>query len=124
MDCKKMHGQFARGIEDRDKNNTLRWMTKSYLKGCTEALVCSAREQSIRTNDIKYNIGKTAKSPLCRMYGTRNETMFHIVSECGKLAQKECKRRHDSVESYVHCQFFEKLGFHRARLCMNRNQKV
>ena len=49
------------------------------------------------------------------MCGTRNETISHIVSECGKLAQKEYKRRHDSVGRYVHWQFCEKLGFNRAR---------
>ena len=59
-----MHGQFARDIEDKDKNNTWRWMRKSDFKGCTEALKCSAQEQSIRTNYMKYNIDKTAESPL------------------------------------------------------------
>ena len=61
-------------------------MIKSDLKGCTEALICVAQEQSIRTNYIKYNIDKTAN---CKMGGTRNETISHVVSECGKLAQKE-----------------------------------
>ena len=50
------------------------------------------------------------------MCGTRNETIFLIVSECGKLSQKEYKQRHNSVGSYVHWQFCEMLGFNRARL--------
>ena len=103
-------------MEDKDKNNTWIWMTKSDLKGCAEALICNAQEQSIRTNYIKYNIDKTAESSLCRMCGTRNETISHIVNAYGKLAQKEYKRRHDSVRRYVHWQFCEKLGFSRARL--------
>ena len=78
-------------------NKEWRWTKKSDLKGCIEALICSAQEQSIPTNYIKYNIDKTGKSPLCRMCGTRNETMSHIVSECGKLGQKEYNRRHDSL---------------------------
>ena len=90
--AKIMHGQFARDMEDKDKS-TWRCMRKSDLKGCTEVLICSAQEQSIRTNYIKYNIDKTAESSLCRMCGTRNETISHIVSECGKLDQKEYKRR-------------------------------
>ena len=94
---------------------TQRWMRKSDLKGWAEALICSAQELSIWINYIKYNIDKTAESALCRMCGTRNETIPHIVSECGKLAQKEYKRRHDSVGRYVHWQFYEKLGFNRAR---------
>ena len=83
------------------------------MKRCTEALICSAQEQSIQTNYMKY---KTAESSLCQMCGTRNETISHIVSECGRLAQKEYKRRHDSVGRYVHWQFCEKLRFNRAKL--------
>ena len=64
-------------------------------------MICSAQEQPIQTNFIKYNIDKTAESPLCRMCGTRNETISHMVSERGKLAQKEYKRRHDSVGRYA-----------------------
>ena len=87
--AKRMHGQFARDMEDKDKNNTWKWMRKSDLKGSTEALICCAQEQSIRANYIKCNIGKTGESPLCRVCGTRYETISHLVSECGKLAQKE-----------------------------------
>ena len=50
------------------------------------------------------------------MCGARNETISHIVSECGKLAQKEYKRRHISAGRYVNWQFCEKLGFNWARL--------
>ena len=50
------------------------------------------------------------------MFGTRNETISHMVSECDKLDQKEYKQRHDSVGNYVHWQFCEKLRFNRARL--------
>ena len=73
-----MHGQFARDMENKDKNNAWIWMRKNNLKGFTEALICSAQEQSIRTNYIKYNIDKTAESSYCRMCGTRNETISHI----------------------------------------------
>ena len=103
-------------MKDKDKNNTWKWMKKSDLKGWTEALIFGAQEQSIRTKYIKYNFDKTAESPLCRMCGTRNETISHIVSECGKLAQKEHKRRHDTVRRNVRWQLCEKLGFNRARL--------
>ena len=89
-----MHGQFARNKKGKD-NNPWRRMRKSDVKECIDALICSAQEQSIQTNCIKYNIYKTAESPLCRMCGTRNETISHAVSVCGKLAQKECKRRNN-----------------------------
>ena len=31
----------------------------------------------------------------CELYGDRNETVNHIMSECSKLAQKEYRTRHD-----------------------------
>ena len=36
------------------------------LKGCTEALICSAQEQALRTNYVKFHIDKTGESTLCR----------------------------------------------------------
>ena len=81
-----MHGHLTRDMENKDMNNTWRWIRKSDLKGCNETSICSAQEQFIQTNYIKYNIDKTAESPLCEMCGTRNETISHIASDCDKLA--------------------------------------
>ena len=39
------------------------------------------------------------------MCDKKGKTISHIVSECEKLAQNECKRRHDNVEGIVHCKF-------------------
>ena len=40
--------------------------------------------------------------------------MAHVVSECGKLAQTEYKRRHDNVARYIHWQLCGKCGLERA----------
>ena len=80
----------------------MRWMRKSDFKECNEALIFNAQEESIQTNYTKCNIDKTGESLFCRMCGKRNETISHIVSECGKLAQKECKWKDDSIGRYVH----------------------
>ena len=74
-----MLGQFARD-RDKDKDDTWRWIRKSDLKGCIEALICSTLEQSILTNNIKCNIDKTGQSSLCRMNGTRNGIISYIVN--------------------------------------------
>ena len=50
---------------------------------------------------------------LCRMCGEKGETISHLVSECGKLAQREYKRRHDYVARYVHWQLCNKGGLER-----------
>ena len=73
--------------------------------------VCSAQEQTLRTNYIKLHSDKNAEFLLCRMYGERGETISHLVSECGKLTQKENKRRHVNVAISVHWQLCKSGGF-------------
>ena len=62
-----------------DKEKTWSWMRKSDLKITTEALICAAQEQAIRTNHIKYTIDKTADSPTCRFIKERGETVSHML---------------------------------------------
>ena len=81
-----MYGQYVRQIEDKDKSNTWKWLRKSNLKRCTEALICSAQEQTLRTNYVKFHIGKTGKSPLYRI--------------C--RVEKEYKKRHGNVCRNIH----------------------
>ena len=90
------------------------WLRRGDLKRCTEALVCSAQEQSLRTNYTKLHIDKTSDTPLCRMCGDKGETISHLVSECAKLAEREYKRRRDNVVRYIHWLLAEKSGFDRA----------
>ena len=90
------------------------WIAKGNLKGCTEALICSAQEQALRTNYTRFHIDHTAESSLCRMCGSKGETVAHVVSECGKLAQTEYKGRHDNVARYIHWQCCGKCGLERA----------
>ena len=62
---KQFYGQFVRDMPiTTDKEKTWSWMRKSDLKISTEALICAAQEQAIRTNHIKYTIDKTADSPI------------------------------------------------------------
>ena len=51
---------------------------------------------------------------LCRMCGSKGETVAHVVSECGKLAQTDYKGRHDNVTRYIHWQLCGKCGLERA----------
>ena len=43
---------------------------------------------------------------LCGMCGSKGETVAHVVSACGKLAQTDYKGRHDNVARYIHWQNF------------------
>ena len=81
---KRMHGQYVREKEGIDWDRTWSVDCKSIdLKGCTEALICSAQEQALRTNYTRFHIDHTTQSPLCRMCGSKGETVGHVVSECG-----------------------------------------
>ena len=40
-----------------------------------------------------------------------DESIDHIVSGCGKLAQKEYKRRHDNLGKIVHWKLARKCNF-------------
>ena len=71
--------------------------------------LCAAQEQAIRTNYVKRHIDKTSESPLCRLCG-KCESVQHLVCGCEKLAQKEYKRRHDTVAKKVHWYFCKKNG--------------
>ena len=100
---KKMHGQFCREIPEKvDKEKSWYWLSRCDVKVETEALLCAAQEQALRTNYTKHHIDKSIDSPLCRMCGKCGESVQHIVSGCEKLAQKEYKRRHDNVAKKIH----------------------
>ena len=46
---KQIHGQYVRDMTGVDWEKTWQWLQKGDLKGCTEALICSAQEQPLRT---------------------------------------------------------------------------
>ena len=68
---KEMPGQLVGELQRIDWGKTWQWLVKGDLKGCTEALICSAQAQALRTNYIKFHIDKTIDSPLCKMCGER-----------------------------------------------------
>ena len=65
-------------------------------------MIVPAQSQSIRTNSVKAKIDKSQKHTPCRMCKKADESIDHVVSGCSKLAQKECKRRHDNLGKIVH----------------------
>ena len=55
-----MYGQFARDMpEEIDKDLSWTWLVQSDLKVQTEATICAAQEQALRTNYSKNKIDKT-----------------------------------------------------------------
>ena len=100
---KRMHGQFIRETTEKvDKEKSWQWLSSGDLKVGTEALLCAAQEQAIRTKYIKYHIDNTSDTPMCRLCRKKGESVQHITSGCEKLVQKEYKRRHGNVAKKVH----------------------
>ena len=57
-----LYGQFVRKMpETKDEKETWYWLRKADLKVLTEATLCAAQEQAIRTNYVKEKIDKTAQ---------------------------------------------------------------
>ena len=57
---KAMYGQFVREMSEKvDQDKTRQWLAKGDLKVGTEALLCAAQEQAIRTNYVKHHIDKS-----------------------------------------------------------------
>ena len=63
------------------------------------------------TNYVRVKIDKTQLNCKCRLWGDRNETINHIISECSKLAQKEYKTRPDWVGKVIHWEMCKKFKF-------------
>ena len=46
-----------------------------------------------------------------RLCGDGDETIYHIISKCSKLVQREYKTRHDWVEKVIHWELCKKFKF-------------
>ena len=108
---KQLYGRFKRLIINIPLEKTWTWLRKGNLKRETESPLIAAQNNTIRTNHIKARIDKTQQNSKCRLYGDRNETINHIISECSKLAQKENKIRHDWVGKVIHRELCKKFNF-------------
>ena len=99
---KVLYEEFVRQSADVTEEDSWRWLRNGFLKKETEGLILAAQEQALRTNTIKHSIDKTSETPPSRMCGDATETVRHIVRGCKKLAQKECRKRHDKVALRLH----------------------
>ena len=107
---KSMHGQYLKLVEESGPD-MWDWLRLSGLKKETEALVCAAQDQALPTNALKAFIHGTVANASCRMCGSANETVMHLLCECSVLASREYKLRHDSVAKCLHWSLAGKCGF-------------
>ena len=91
------------------------------MKRKRECLIAAAQNESIRTNLVKGKIDKSQGNSLRRLCRKVDESIYHIVSGCGKLAQKEYMRRQGNLGKIVHWKLARKCNFEAG---MNMSQKV
>ena len=95
MGKKQIYGRFKRLIKTISHQKSWTWQRKGNVKRDTESFLVASQDNAIRTNHIKVRIDKTQQNNKCRLCSDRDETINHILSECGKLEQKEYKTRYD-----------------------------
>ena len=115
---KQREKELKKKVESKSNARTIhQGNDRGDLKVGTEALLCAAQEQAIRTNYIKHHIHKTSDNPMCRLCGKKGKSVQHITSGCEKLAQKEYKKRHDNVAKKIHWDICKENGLeHSERL--------
>ena len=94
---KVLHGRFFRDVKDVAGGSSWQWLKRDSLFKWTEAYVCAAQENALRTRKYRASILKEDVKEECRMCGDHPETVGHLVSACTKLAQTEYRRRHDKM---------------------------
>ena len=67
-----MYGQFVGEMpEEIEKDLSWKQLVQSDLKVQTEATICAALEQALRTYYTENNIDKTSENPLCKVKGEK-----------------------------------------------------
>ena len=94
---KQFYVRFKWLMKKISHQKTWTLLRKRKIKRVTESLQIAAQNNTERTNHIKARIDKTQQNSKCSLCSDRDETIDDIISECWKLAPKECKTRHDWV---------------------------
>ena len=66
-------------------------------KGKAESLLMATQNNAIRINYVKAKIDETQQNTKCWLFGDRDKTINHVISDDSKLAKKEYEDRNDLV---------------------------
>ena len=108
---KQLYGRFKRLINNISHEKTWIGLRKGNFKRETKSLLVAAQNNAVRTSHIKTRIYKTQQNSKCKLCGDRDETIYHIISECSKLAQKEYTTRDDWVGKVIYWEMCKKFKF-------------
>ena len=84
------------------------WLQNGDMKRETES---DSSESECKNKLVKARIGKSQGDSLYRVCREVDESIDHIVSDCSKLPQKECKRRDDNLGEIVLWKLARKYNF-------------
>ena len=93
----KTHGRYFRENNGIADDRSWYWVSHSYVTKNTEGFVFAAQENAIKTKYMRAKILGEGTDASCRVCQKDLETVGHLVSGCGVLAQREYKRRHDRM---------------------------
>ena len=110
---KPLHGQFWRRASDAglDLGLSFRWLKSPTIRPATEGLLLAVQDQAIATRHYQVTvIGRGDVVDICRVCGTRGETVDHIVACCPALAKTLYIERHDTLVKLVHWALCKRHG--------------
>ena len=97
-----MQGQFWKATDNVKGEGSWDWLKKGYLKKETESTIIAAQDQALCTRNTRKNVYGEDIDYKCRVCGTADEAVAHIVSECPKLTQTDNKKiRRDNVARLI-----------------------
>ena len=105
-----MHGRFFREVSEVADQSMFDWVKSGSVNKVTEGFIFAAQEQALPTNFLKAKITGESEDESCRVCKKELETVTHLVSSCGVLAQREYKRRHDRMGLRVYWEICKKHG--------------
>ena len=90
-----LHGQFHRQVAGTvDTRWQWYWLKQGNLLKETEGFLMTAQEQALSTNVMRSKNFNLPVSSLCRLCGSADETMDHLISSCHYIAQSQYKKYH------------------------------
>ena len=72
-------------------------------------MIIAAQDKALNTNNLESRVSGENLSTICRLGVRQEKTVAHMVSECLKFLQNECKKtRHNNFARVIHWKFCEK----------------
>ena len=112
--AKGLHGKFFNAVKEVASDRSWQWLRGGYLYKRTEGFVCAAQEDVIYTRNYCSSVAHMDVENKCRMCGEPGESIRHLVSGSTMLAQREYRRRHDTMGLRVYWEVCGNLGLKRS----------